>query len=94
MTESALLKRPIALTIPVTQEGWITRLTLAAPCRHCDSVGMIRNPAWAAWNGEVPYPEGPEEIPCPECDGVGLTLTEAGLAILQLLATWRPGGAR
>lgn len=37
------------------------------------------------WERERPMPEGPEEIACGECEGIGWVLTEPGRALLDFI---------
>ena len=70
--------RPIRLSVPVTQEGFNSYLTLANPCRQCDGDGWV-------W---LPEYDSAERDLCPSCDGKGLLLTAAGEAVMQLVSVF------
>lgn len=93
---------PITVVVPVTQEGWITRLTLAKPCPACAGAGLIACPRWQEWGAEAertgslpqPEPNCAEEEPCADCEGIGLLVTDAGRAILRLVSVFGADAGR
>jgi len=75
---------------------------LLHPCPTCHGTGMLANPGWMRYfaltgghlrpadDPDYPRPEGPEEEPCPGCDGAGQVPTSAGAEILALVR-WAEG---
>lgn len=53
----------------------LTAEDLMKDCPKCQGYGWIDNPSW---------PDGPESLLCPECDGSRKILTPAGEAIAAL----------
>ncbi len=82
------------------------RVTLAGVvlqdvCDECGGAGWLSNLDWHRWF-EAGQPAGreprdgfgelePEEPPCGECEGHGVRLTEAGLALLEFVRRWQGG---
>jgi hypothetical protein len=78
---------------PIVFDG----IALDGVCADCDGNGVVPNPSWLDWHSthrELP-PEGhplhdePEDLTCGDCGGRGTQLTEAGLAIMRLVARYR-----
>ena len=75
---------------------WLDNLLLDDICSHCEGTGSVYNSDWAEWfenNNKPPnrgqFPDGePEDLTCLFCQGIGTRLTEAGEAILELIARY------
>lgn len=65
-------------------------IALEEPCKRCNTDGYVYNQAWADWsnsgrNAGAPEPQELEELPCPDCEGMGSVPTESGAALLAFL---------
>jgi RecJ-like exonuclease len=63
-------------------------MRLDEKCPECGGCGAIQSEEWAEWfrgPRREPHPEGPEEVPCGACDGLGRVPTEEGRLILDFV---------
>lgn len=89
----------LSLPVSFVRKGESLVQLLERACATCEETGITYSAAWQEWLAEHPgalspdewstAPAGPEEFRCIECDGRGTLPSDAGQAILDLVARYR-----